>query len=194
MDGSDFIGLGYNFLQLTINSIEEMEKQGNKSLLFFHANISDDEMKSQYDEKSKWNDNNIAIPVLFNFYHGVELVLKGLILRCGGEIVKTHNLTNITLTLKSTPNPPNIELLNFFDNILQFDLNNFFNTNKKTVDSFYESFRYPQFNNGDDVVFKDIRGLDSDGLELFLKIKDFAVQVKIEIMEWLAIENKRNSK
>lgn len=194
MKGSDFIGLGYNFLQLTINSIEEMEKQGNKSLLFFPASISYDEIKTQYDEKTKWTDNNIAIPVLFNFYHGVELVLKGLILRCGGEIVKTHNLTNITLKLKSSPNPPNIRLLNFFDNILQFDLNKFFNTNKRTVDSFYESFRYPQFNNGDDVVFKDIRGLDSSGLELFLNIKDLAVQVKIEIMEWLAVENKRNIK
>ena len=194
MKGSDFIGLGYNFLQLTINSIEEMEKQGNKSLLFFHANISDDEMKSQYDVKSKWNDNNIAIPVLFNFYHGIELVLKGLILKCGGEIQKKHTLINCLENLRNTSNPPSNDLINHFNMILKFDLNNFFKSNNKSVDSFYESFKYPKYKNGKSIIFKDIRGLDSEGLELFIKIKDFAVQVKIEIMEWLAIENKRNSK
>jgi hypothetical protein len=81
---------------LTINSIEELEKQGNKNLLFFDGNLSEDESWLKYDQQTNWNDNNIAIPVLFNFYHGIELVLKGLILKCGGEIQKGHfNKTNV---------------------------------------------------------------------------------------------------
>jgi len=194
IEGSDFIGLGYNFLQLTINSIEEMEKQGNKSLLFFKGNLSDDELKSRYDDKTKWNDNNIAIPVLFNFYHGVELVLKGLILRCGGQFPNKHKLSFFIDELSKTPNPPSNNLINHFKTILSFDLNNFFNSNNKSVDSFYESFKYPQYKNGESSIFKDIRGLDSEGLKLFIKIKDLAVQVKIEIMDWLAIETNRNTK
>jgi len=83
MNSSAFIGLGYNFLQLTINSIEELENQGNKNLLFLDGNLSEDESWLKYDQQTKWNDNNIAIPVLFNFYHGIELVLKGLILKSG---------------------------------------------------------------------------------------------------------------
>ena len=192
MDGSDFIGLGYNFLQLTINAIEEMEKQGNKSLLFFSGDNSDNELKTKYDEKTKWNDNNIAIPVLFNFYHGVELVIKGLIVKCGGQLTKMHKLSDLLKELKKSPNPPSEDLINHIEEILKFNLNNFFDSNNKSVDSFYESFKYPQYKNGDSIVFKDIRGLETSGLELFNSIKNMATDIKLKIIDWIANENKKN--
>jgi HEPN domain-containing protein len=192
MDGSDFIGLGYNFLQLTINSIEEMEKQGNKSLLFFPGNISDDEMKSQYDEKTKWNDNNISIPVLFNFYHGVELVIKGLIVKCGGQLTTMHKLSDLLKELKKSQNPPSEDLINHFEEILKFNLNNFFDSNNKSVDTFYESFKYPQYKNGGSVIFKDVRGLETSGLELFISIKNMAADIKLKIIDWITNDNTKN--
>ncbi len=185
MNSSAFIGLGYNFLQLTINSIEELEKQGNKNLLFFDGNLSEDESWLKYDLQTNWNDNNIAIPVLFNFYHGIELVLKGLILKCGGEIQKVHNLSLFLENLKKSPNPPNLELLNHFEQILSYDLNSFFSSNNKTADDFFELLKYPQLKKGEEVVFKDIRGLGTTGIQTFVEIKKLSKGVKENIKYWL---------
>lgn len=184
MNSSAFIGLGYNFLQLTINSIEELEKQGNKNHLFLDGNLSEHESWLKYDQLTKWNDNNIAIPVLFNFYHGIELVLKGLILKCGGEIQKRHKLSLLLENLKKSPNPPNLELLNHFEQILSYDLNSFFSSNNKTADDFFELLKYPQLKKGEEVIFKDIRGLGTTGIQTFVEIKKLSKGVKENIKYW----------
>jgi len=46
----------------------------------------------EFEEHTKWADSNIAEPVLFNFYHGLELSLKSLILVKGNEIEKIITL------------------------------------------------------------------------------------------------------
>ena len=80
MNGASYINLGYNFLQVVVNSIEEMEKQSNANVIFSYSYDSDEQGWLDYEKKTRWNDNNIGIPILFNFFHGVELVLKGLII------------------------------------------------------------------------------------------------------------------
>ena len=67
MKGSSYISIGYNFLQLATNSIDELMAQGNRSLIMTSGNKSDEEAWREYEEKTKWNDQNVAIPILFNF-------------------------------------------------------------------------------------------------------------------------------
>lgn len=101
MKGTNYTSIGYNFLQLTINSIEELEKQGNKRAVAMGGELSEEEFWFEFEKRTKWNDQNIAIPVLFNFFHGVELMLKGLIFFCGGELAnKTHKLSHLLNSLK----------------------------------------------------------------------------------------------
>lgn len=91
MEGTNYITIRYNFLQIAINAIGEIKKQGNKTTLLLKDGLISDEAWSKYDELTKWNDTNIVIPVLFNFFHGSELILKGLILCCGGELERSNH-------------------------------------------------------------------------------------------------------
>ena len=195
MNSSAFIGLGYNFLQLTINSIEELENQGNKNLLFLDGNLSEDESWLKYDQQTKWNDNNIAIPVLFNFYHGIELVLKGLILKSGKSWnpKKGHHLTLLLNTLKSCTERPSQNVIEHFEKIINYDLNNFFDANNKNVDSFYILLRYPEASSNNYFIFNDIRGLGPKGLSTFSEVRSLAKGVKENIKSWLSESNSQES-
>jgi hypothetical protein len=187
MNGSNYIGVGYNFLKLSINSIDEMIKQGNKRLIISSADQSNDDEWKEYDEQTKWNDQNIGIPILFNFFHGTELILKGLILQCGGIIEQKtrHKLSDLLKNLKNCPNPPNDKLVNHLQKIINgIGLEDFFEINSSSVDSFYELFKYPKLNNGKDVEFWMIRGTEEIGLERFKYISDLASSIKLEIIEW----------
>ena len=76
----NYIGITYQFWNLVRESINEMEKINNVNLLIsgYDSNISDAESFEIYEEKTKWNDFKIGVPVLFNYYHGLELLMKGL--------------------------------------------------------------------------------------------------------------------
>lgn len=144
MNGTNYITIGYNFLQLTINSIDEMKKQGNKSSLIMRGGLTNDEAWVEYNERTKWNDNNIGIPVLFNFFHGTELILKGLILYCDGELeTKNHRLSDLLEKLKKCPSPPDRNVLDHFHTIIHNNgFEYFLEENNTSIDSFYEVFKY----------------------------------------------------
>lgn len=184
--GNDYISLGYNFLQLSINAIEEMNRQGNQTLIFSDSSLSDSDTWKEYDEKTKWADQNIAIPILFNFYHGIELILKGLIINCGGNLErKTHKLSSLCKALKETPDRPSQELLTHFNEIISgkgFGL--FFTQNKGSVDSFYELFKYPEMTKGKKVDFRELRGQEEAGLIHFNEVKRLALATKQHIIQW----------
>jgi HEPN domain-containing protein len=186
MDGTNFITIGYNFLRLSINSIEEMNKQGNKTMIFMNGDLSDEDSDLEFNDRTKWNDQNIGIPVLFNFFHGIELILKGLIIHCGGELADNkHKLTTLLEKLKNTPNAPSESLLDHFKNVLMKNgLDAFFQENNKTVDSFYILFKYPEHNNGKSIKFYPLRGKQEQGLIRFNTIKSLAENTKAEIIKW----------
>ena len=92
----NYIGITYQFWNLVRESINEMEKINNVSLLIsgHDSNISDAESREIYEEKTKWNDFKIGVPVLFNYYHGLELLMKGLLQEINVEPrKKNHKLT-----------------------------------------------------------------------------------------------------
>jgi HEPN domain-containing protein len=185
MKGSNYITIGYNFLQLTINFIDELVSQGNRSLVMTSGNKSADEDWKEYEVKTRWNDQNVAIPVLFNFFHGTELVLKGLILNCGGAVKKTHRLTIHLESLRQCPNPPSESLLNHLQKIISDNgLEDFFKTNNSSVDSFYELFRYPEMNNGRKLEFWMLKGKEEIGVKRFEEIRLLASSIKPKIKEW----------
>ena len=186
MNGTNFITIGYNFLRLSINSIEEMNKQGNKTMIFMNGDLSDEDSDLEFNERTKWNDQNIGIPILFNFFHGIELILKGLIIHCGGELgSNNHKLTDLLEKLKNMPNAPSEQLLDHFKNVLMKNgLDDFFQENNKTVDSFYILFKYPEHNNGKSIKYFQIRGKQEQGLIRFNTIKSLAENTKTELIKW----------
>jgi hypothetical protein len=189
-DGSSYITLGYNFLQMTINSIDEMEKRGNKSLIISDGCLSQQATEIYVSDITNWNDFTIGIPILFNFYHGVELVLKGLNLICGNNDVQySHKLSDHVNSLRLCNNPPDAILLAFFEALLKYDPNGFFEKNKSNSNQFYILFRYPEQSvkkTNQSVISSMLKSQEKLGLETYKEVRKYAKGVKENIQDWLA--------
>ena len=169
-----------------------MKKQGNKDLIFSNGNLSDEESRKNYEKQTRWNDHSIAIPVLFNFFHGTELILKGLVIQCGGGLEKNsgHRLSNLIKLVKECPSPPSKNLIKHFTNILfENGFEDFFQSNNCDVDSFYELFKYPTFKDGTPIKYWNLMGKGEIGLEKFEIIRNLASGTKEEIINWKKAPN-----
>jgi hypothetical protein len=78
MDKYNFLPMAHSFFNLVRNSIDEMVRQGNKFSITvdYDESLNEVEQDEAFNEKIKWNDNHIGIPLLFNYYHGIELFIK----------------------------------------------------------------------------------------------------------------------
>lgn len=72
--GLAFLTVAEKYLKLVKNVLLETIRHDNR-----HVVARKSMSWEGYDEETKWNDFNVLIPVLFNFYHGIELLLKGLL-------------------------------------------------------------------------------------------------------------------
>ena len=64
------------------------------------GNLNDEDSWKLYDFETRWNDSNIGIPLLFNFYHGMELIMKGILSEEGVAFPKVHSLDDLVSELK----------------------------------------------------------------------------------------------
>ena len=70
-----FFTVSFQFFSLVQNVLKETINQGNEWIVISEKEISFD----GYANKTSWSDHQVIIPILFNFYHGLELFLKGLL-------------------------------------------------------------------------------------------------------------------
>jgi hypothetical protein len=106
--------------------------------------ITPDEM----DEVTKWSDHKIVIPILFNLYHGIELLVKGFLLVTPGIVVKPkHSVQRLCREFAAAY--PNETGLNAFlkkyteENQLPSLLRDFLKDNALTFSDLYQALRYP---------------------------------------------------
>lgn len=169
---SAFISLAYNYWQLVRNSIEEMELQGNKNLItsVYKEETADNWMF--YEEKTKWNDQNIGIPILFNFYHGLELFMKGLLELKNINFDTNHNLHQLYQVIKDNEQVFDKKIVNRLKKkIFDFEeLKDFFNDNKINVSKFYDCFKYPVSNSNINYYYGSVRGKTESTLKIYKKI------------------------
>ncbi len=177
-DGEDlkalsFLTLGSKYLNLVANVLAECIKSGNP-----HHIISNSPLElGEYFQKTRWSDFIIIEPVLFNFYQGLELTLKGLLfLTSQTGIEPTHGLTALFEKVSGAT-----EILKEAKEIIKehiiIDGNNnpliykFLTTNKKSIDQLYESLRYPtdkSFTNF--TMYFDLHYKEKESLEYFKKV------------------------
>ena len=187
---SKYISHSYNFWSLTRNSIEEMEKQGKKTIIVseYSENITEKQSWKNYELLTNWNDQNIGIPVLFNFYHGLELFMKGLleIKRITFETSK-HNLKSLYEKLKNNEELYSAELISLLKKHIHNpeEYNNFFKDNNIEVNNFYECFRYPENSNKTiDYYYGNIRGKQEETLMLYKELKNATVDFYNALVKW----------
>lgn len=140
--------LGLKYLNLASIVLKENIRQGN-----VHQVLSDGPfMESEYTKKTQWSDFNIFEPVLFNFYHGLELTMKGLLFLLDTSSVKTtHGLRDLFASIE-----PREQIADNIKKILarHIDVSNrngliaiFLRKNSLNIDQIYEALRYPSDKN-----------------------------------------------
>ena len=147
-----YIILAYNFFQLAKEAINEMETQGNPYLIIYGYEYNGDT-----EQNTRWSDSNIGVPVLFNFYHGLELFMKGLQYRASSvSKSKDHNLQKLFSELvKSEYQIPKKLILLLKKYIYSENpFQRFFEDNGGTANDFYTFLKYPESKTNKDFIFR----------------------------------------
>jgi hypothetical protein len=191
MKTANYLGLSFQFWTLVINTISEMEKTENKKSLMskYIPNETFKESYKRYFEKTKWNDFNIGVPILFNFYHGLELIMKGLLQEVEKlpDGKKTHKLTDYYNIIQQNEKIFSKGIIISIQNVLKENgrFSDFFESNKSNVDQFYLILRYPESSKGNiNYTHNEIRGKEKIGLKNFLFVKESCEKINNEINEW----------
>jgi hypothetical protein len=188
MNEGDFIGLGYQYHRLVKNSIEEMIKSDNKNMTILKCEgKSVDEVWEVHEEITKWNDFNIAVPLLFNFYHGLELLLKGIVIRLNPEhLKKTHKISELYRIINEFYPKPE-KFLTIVEKHLseRSSFQSVFSSNNSNIDNYYLIFRYPENINGEGYCHNFVRGKGNNGKERFSELMDDIDNLKCYLSEFI---------
>lgn len=173
--------MGAKYWNLSRGVCDHIIRNRNKYMLISGWDID----WKEYERKTKWNDVNMVIPLLFNFYHGLELMLKGFILFSNGNGTKLdHRITELYRKfLKHYKDQK--ELITLFGRYIEKTqmpnlLHEFLNHNRLNVNRFYESLRYP-FNNKLSKEYQHfvLKYQGPDGIQFYRSLrKDISIMMK----------------
>lgn len=175
------LDLSDNFFYLVQAALQENIKQSNRTISVQSSANNQKEAEEEYLRQTKWSDNRILIPVLFNFFHGVELFLKGFKYLNDDPAMQSgfkpnHKLSDLLGDFKDK-HPKKIYIIEILDYYIfpenKCEILSDFYKNNNLADSnmFIEVFKYPsdkrftkQFN------FKGLRSNGHEGIDFFKKI------------------------
>lgn len=118
-----------------------------------------------FEDITGWSDHKIAIPILFNFFHGIELTLKAFLAH--REVsAPGHKLTSLLAKFRCQYGDSDLaELIG--KSILGIDstspLANFLAHNNVTIDSWYQTLKYPETTKGASVTHTTLKYKGADG-------------------------------
>ena len=154
-----FWKIGINYLHLVEAVSNETYRQGNNFVATWDVDMderdSTDEGErasiKEFRNQTKWSDFNLAIPLLFNFYHGLELLLKGFICAKDIQIEPSHKLSKLLLDFQN--NFQNCELTPYFEKYIEQNklpsvLSEFCSTSDISIDDYYQALKYPEGTSG----------------------------------------------
>ena len=167
--------LSDNFLQLVESVLTETVSHNNVDMYFGPPR---EDIGEHYRQMTKWSDFRIFVPTLFNFFHGIELILKGANYKIAlPSSNPDHKLSDLQANFKT--NYPNaIELISIFEKYIFPNstdcmiLSTFYVSNSIADSSrFYEVFKYPYSKDFKfDFDYGDLRNLDANGVNFFQQI------------------------
>lgn len=162
------LGLAYNFWQLTLNVADEIVKNGNPDSMLFEGFGAPS--VEELEEHFKWSDQNIVEPLLFNFYHGVEISLKALVFAKELESSADHKLSR--LLDRAEELYLNSNVLPFYRKYIHTDnlpciLKEFCNDSRTTMDLYFQSLKYPTSTKGVAFSHSTLRARGDEGIKFF---------------------------
>ncbi|GAU09754.1 hypothetical protein [Desulfoplanes formicivorans] len=78
-NATEFWETGIQYINLTQSVSRKIVEKNNANFM-----ISDEEfIGDDFFEATRWSDYRLSIPLIFNLYHGLELLLKGFLYASG---------------------------------------------------------------------------------------------------------------
>lgn len=141
---SQFWQVGDNYLHLVQAVLDKNNEQGNALGVTKQGSIPDEQ---ELAEGTLWSDFNVAIPLLFNFFHGLEVILKGFRLVKGLDGRRSHKLSDLLSDFKSQYSGE--DLIPLFEKYIVKEnlpsiLREFCATSEITIDEYYQALKYPE--------------------------------------------------
>lgn len=117
----------------------------NRNRHSYVGNPIDDDI---LQEKLESNDREIFYPLMFNFYHALEIIFKGLIeLQTSENLQRKHSLSQLYKRVEKLElNKTDLLLIGSYVSKIDENFPEFakwMQENKLTIDSFYEFLKYP---------------------------------------------------
>ena len=142
-----FWTVAFQYLMLVENVARETAAQGNTWFMTKDAKDGDITVE-EYAEDTRWSDHTLIIPLLFNLYHGIELLVKGFLLASPSQNVKPRHSIGRLCREFSQAYPDEEGLIAFFGRFTEEQrlpalLSNFLRENGLTLDDLYQAVRYP---------------------------------------------------
>lgn len=136
--------------------------------------ITEDELA----EATRWSDHSLVIPLLFNLYHGIELLVKGFLLITPDIVVKPKHSIQRLCREFSAAYPDEIEINSFLhkyteENQLPLLLSEFLKDNALTFADLYQSLRYPSDQDFVDMKrYMQLKHKGQDGIYFFQELHE----------------------
>ena len=164
--------VSFQYFQLVQNVAREITSQGNQSVIVRDGAEGLIE-PAEFHEKTKWSDHSLGIPLLFNLYHGIELLVKGFLLITPGVNVKSeHNIQKLCRQFAKSYEQES-ELIVFLrkyteEKELPRVIQEFLKDNDLAFDKLYQTLRYPvgpKFKNSNNYMM--LMNRHTDGVPFF---------------------------
>jgi hypothetical protein len=185
-----FIPIALHFWNIVQLLVAQMQTSGNKWSIY--ANVNEDESQEEEEKRLneifKRNDNNLGVPLMFNFYHGLELFMKGLLELENISVDKTnHNLKDLYKRIKENESRYPVSLIQVLKKHIynEKSYNPFFKDNNMDVNDFYIGLKYPQSKDGSKKYnYASIRGKEEETLKIYLAMNAAINELKEEMQKW----------
>src|SRR4030042_170616 len=139
-----FWSMGLKYLHLVRVTAEQVVNTKNQIVATWWGERTPQEEAKELDRQTKWSDARLVEPLLFNFYHGLELLLKGFALWKSDSNPKLDHRLTVLLDSFMKEYPGEVDLISAFQKYLAEPtmpemLRDFLEKNESHVDRLYES-------------------------------------------------------
>ena len=171
--------IGIQYLHLVEMVASETIQQGNKFVVISDAEVS----LEQYNLQTNWSDHSLVVPLLFDFYHGIEVLLKGFLASKGRLGSQNHKLSNLLGEFgKLFPNHSMGTTLAHYINLDQLPepLASFCSQSSITIDDYYQALKYPESTRGSIYRHTPLKYRSDVGLAFFNGLVKDIKQVRLD--------------
>jgi len=175
----------HQFLNIASSSIDEMEKRENRIFSIIPDTGDEQQNLKIHEERMKWSDINISLPIIFSFYHGVELFMKALMFDLDNNYQTNHKLTSLLKDIKTLNNRNLNGIIICINDILDNSpFKSHFRENEKTIDEFYHILKYAEDLKGNYTSIGTLVGKEEKGLKNFLILRKQINHLRTELKKW----------